>query len=324
MKNLIFYSVLFIAPSFLWADSGADGGYAGAFLRMGIEARSKSLGDAYTAVAEGPTAGIFNPAALPHLGSRQAVLSFSFLPLDRQLDFIGIALPIRPQVANTSGPHPLNAGIMIGWVHAGVSNIDGRDSAGNHTMNLSNSENAFYMGFALSPTPWMSIGIAGKILYHRIPDIAEQGGALTSRGFGLDVGIFAKPIDGLSIGAALRDNMSKYSWNTDKVYERGTSSTYKFPRILRLGAAYSIPQDWLLLVADIETSDVQNPRYHAGMEFSLEEIGSLRLGWDHDKPTFGLGLKTKILGHLTALNYAFSPTLDSLSPDHVLTWSFDF
>jgi hypothetical protein len=304
--------------------ANGDGGYAGAFLRMGFEARSKALGDAFTAMPEGAVSGMYNPALLPHLKTRQVIVSYSFLPLDRNLNYIGIAIPIRPKAKGADGSSPLNAGISMGWVNSGVNNIDGRDGSGNHTGMLSNSENAFYMSFAISPTPILSIGVSGKVLYNRIPDIAEENSALTSNGFGIDVGAYLNPYPGLMLGLAIRDNMSKYSWNTDSVYDRGTSTIYKFPRAVRLGAAYRIPKQWLLFVADYETSDVQNPRFHFGVEMTYQQIGALRLGMDHDKPTFGLGVNIEILGKRTMLNYAIIPGLDTLSPDQMASWSFDF
>ncbi|MDZ7315309.1 MAG: hypothetical protein ONB24_04215 [candidate division KSB1 bacterium] len=306
-----------------WCAVGADGGYAGAFLRMGFEARSKSLGDAFVAVPEGAGAGVYNPGALPQLSGPQLMMSLSFLPLDRSLDFVGFALPIRPQSGN-SGARPLNAGLMVGWLHAGVDHIDGRDFAGNRTQELSNSEHAFFMGFAVAPSERLSFGVSGKILYNRIPDIAEEGGALTSRGLGIDFGVFFRAMSGLTFGAAVKNNMAKYTWNTDKVYERGTSTTYALPRTLRVGAAWRIPQQWLLVVADVESSDKQNPRYHFGAEATLHRLAAVRLGLDHGKPTFGFGVRSRLFGKQAELNYAFVPTLEALSPDHVFSWTIDF
>lgn len=323
MKKFILLILFITMAANALAQSRGDGGYAGAFLRMGFEARTKALGDAFTAVHEGAVAGIYNPATLPNLSARQAIVSFSFLPLDRNLDYIGFAMPIRPQPKEGSNERPLNAGLAIGWIHAGVDNIDGRDNSGNHTQNLSNSEHAFFMSFALQPSKYFNIGISGKVLYNRIPDIAEEGGALTSSGFGLDIGAFSNPYPGLTVGLVLRDNLSKYTWNTDKVYDRGTSTTYEFPRIVRAGVAYKLPQEWLLLVADVESSDVQNPRYHVGAEFTYQHIGSLRVGLDHDTPTFGLGFNLEVFGKQTSLNYAFVSGLEALSPDHVVSWTFD-
>ncbi|MBN1559768.1 hypothetical protein JW998_05930 [candidate division KSB1 bacterium] len=325
MKKTILVLLLFGAHISFAAHG--DGGYAGAFLRLGFEARGTALGDAFTAVPEGAAAAIYNPATLPNLSGRQVILATSFLPLDRHLNYIGFAMPIRPQADGDDAPlkgKPLEAGIAIAWINAGVDNIDGRDQSGNHTASLSNSENAFLMSFALKPSPWVSLGISAKVLYNRIPDIAEENGALTSSGFGIDIGAFSNPYPGLMLGLVLKDNMSKYSWNTDKVYERGTSTVYKFPRIVRAGAAYRIPQQWLLLVADLESSNVQNARVHLGVEFAHQQIGALRVGLDHDTPTFGLALYAKLFGKQSVFSYAFMPGLQALAPDHVVSWTFDF
>ncbi|MBN1465042.1 hypothetical protein JXA02_04725 [candidate division KSB1 bacterium] len=322
MKSAILLLLMLFCARYSFAASHGDGGYAGAFLRMGFEGRSQALGDAFTAVPEGAVAAIYNPATLPNLNGRQVILSTCFLPLDRNLNYIGFAMPIRPK--SHGAAKPLEAGISVGWINAGVDQIDGRDQSGNRTGTLSNSENAFFMSFALKPSPYLSIGLSGKVLYHRIPDIAEENSALTSSGFGIDIGAFSNPLPGLMLGLVLRDNMSKYSWNTDKVYERGTSTVYKFPRVVRAGAAYRIPQQWLLLVADLESSTMQNPRLHLGAELEHKEIGALRVGLDSDRPTFGLAVYAKLFGKSSIFNYAFMPGLAALSPDHIVSWTMGF
>jgi len=317
---VLFMSVLFALQAF--ARPG-DGGYAGAFLRMGLGARAKALGDAYSAIPEGAVAGFYNPALLPHLQERQLVASYSFLTLDRNFDYIGFAMPLNPKADPDKEGNPLKAGLALGWVHAGVDNIYGTDGSGNHTMDFSNSEHAFYLSFALSPFEKFSIGINGKVLYNQIPDIEKDDGALTSTGFGIDIGAFYSPVNNLTLGLVLRDNMSKYSWNTDTVYERGTSTVNKFPKVTRAAIAYRIPQQWLLLTAELEDSDKQNPRYHYGMELSSAKIGALRFGLDDNSPTFGLGLKVKILGKTSMINYAFIISQDAPGSDHIFSWAFN-
>lgn len=324
MKRLthIFIISLVFAP-IIFASEG-DGGYAGAFLRMGIGARAKSMGDAYTAIPQGAMAGIYNPALLPHLKEREALVSFAFLPLDRKLDFVGYAQPLSPKVSQGEDANPLKAGFALAWIHAGVDNIDGRDGSGNHIGYFSNSEHAFYLSFAISPAKFLSIGVGGKVLYNRFPKIAQKDAAVTSTGFGLDVGVYITPIQNLMIGAVIRDNLSKYTWNTDKLWDRGTSTTYNFPKVLRGAVAYRIPQDWLLLAAEIENSDEQNPRYHFGAELSYQNLGALRFGFDDGYPTFGLGFNTLLFGKRTGLNYAFIAVGEAPRADHIFSWSFTF
>lgn len=316
--------VFFITMSMITSVFAAgDGGYAGSFLRMGVGSRARALGDAYTAVADGAGSILYNPAVLPHTQSRQAIVSLAFMPLDRNLDYVAFATPLRPNVGDASTP-PMNAGLGIAWVHAGVDQIDGRDSAGRHTQYYSNSEHAFYMSFAVSPSDYLSIGVSGKVLYNRMPGLERQDNPLTSSGFGLDFGVYSNPFKSLTLGLAVKDIMSKYTWSTDKVYEHGTSTTYDFPQIIRMAAAVQVLPEIFLLLADVETSDKQNPRYHFGSELSYPDLGALRLGLDHDMFTFGIGFYLNILDIDTQLGYAFINGHDSINADHVVTWVFNF
>ncbi|MDZ7725105.1 MAG: hypothetical protein U5R06_20385 [candidate division KSB1 bacterium] len=319
--QLIFLVVISLSATTL-ASTG-DGGYAGAFLRMGVGSRARAMGDAYTATADGASSILYNPAVLSHMETRQAVVSLAFLPLDRSLDYVAFATPLRPHVDDESAP-PMNAGLGVAWVHAGVDQIDGRSASGEHTQYYSNSEHAFYMSFSASPSRYLSFGVSGKVLVNRMPGLERGENPLTSSGFGIDLGLYSEPIQALTLGVALRDIMSRYTWSTDKVYDHGTSTTYDFPRVVRVAAAYQVFPDWMLLVADMETSDKQNPRYHFGTEFAYPELGALRLGLDHDMLTFGLGFYLQVLGIDTRLGYAFVNGREAINADHVVSWVFDF
>ena len=323
MIKFVSFLIIVNLSTSVFASEGS-GGYAGAFLRMGIGARAKSMGDAFTAVAEDASAGFYNPALLPHLKERQVMMAFAFLPLDRSLDFIGYAQPLEPKSDIEDWEQPLRAGFSVAWVHAGVDEIDGRDSAGNHIGYFSNSEHAFFLSFALSPIPFFSIGLNGKVLYNRFPKIAQEDDAVTSKGFGMDFGLSVTPIKNLMLGVVLKDNMSKYTWTTDKLWERGTSMTYKFPRVVRAGVSYRIPKDWLLIVADVEDSKEQNMRIHIGAEASWPRLGALRVGLDDSQPTFGMGFFTRVFKRPTSINYTFLPVNIGPGADHLFSWTFSF
>jgi len=319
---LLIYFVL-LSASILLAREG-DGGYAGAFLRMGLGARAKAMGDAYTAIPEGATAAFYNPALLPHLKERQVTFSFAFLPLDRKIDYVGYAQSLQPKVSDDDEAKPLKAGFSLAWIRAGTDHIDGRDLSGNHIGDFSNSEHAFYLSFAISPVSIFSIGLSGKVLYNRFPGIAQEDKAVTSTGFGMDVGAFLTPFHNLMLGVVLRDNMSKYTWNTDKLWERGTSTTYHFPKVLRAAVAYRIPQDWLLVTAEVEDSKEQLRRYHFGAELSYRHIGAIRLGMDDMMPTFGVGFFMRIFNREASINYAFVASSIAPGSDHIFSWTFNF
>lgn len=322
MKKTLLYVMILTGWSMVFGRDG-DGGYAGAFLRMGIGSRAQALGDAYSAVAQGAIAGIYNPALLPHLEQRQATLSYGHRTLDRYTSYVGFAMPLQPPQSQDSRG-PIKAGFGLAWLRAGVNNIDGRDLSGNPIGTFSNSEDAFYFSFALAPMSRLSIGVSAKVLYNRMPGIANDNSAVSSLGFGMDVGAYYSPFTDLSLAVVARDINSKYTWNTDKLWERGTSTTYQFPHVLRFAAAYRIPQKWLLVVAELEDSKEQNPRYHMGMEFSYQELGALQLGLDDGRPCFGLLFGTELFHRRTTLNYAYMFPDEEPGADHLFTWGFDF
>ena len=317
---IIFF--IFIAPP---TFASGDGGYAGAFLRMGLSARAKAMGDAFTAMPMGAVSAIYNPALLPHLQHRHALLSSALLPLDRRLDFVGYAQPLQPKVHGDEDEGvPIKAGFSLAWVHAGVNNIDGRDLSGNHTGYFSYSEHAFYLSFSLSPLEFFSIGLSGKILYNRFPNMTLEDKALTSSGFGLDFGACLRPTSDLTIGLAVRDQMSKYTWNTDKVWERGTSSTDKFPTVTRVGISYRLPNRIFIIAADIEDCKEQDPRYHIGAEASLPEIGALRLGVDNGMLAAGFSVIIPRTKQALKLSYAFWNEVNQAGFAHIFDLAISF
>ena len=120
------------------------GSYAGGFLRMGTSARSVAMGGSFTAEIDQSFAAYHNPASLVHIKNPRASFSNHFLMLDRQLMSVNISTPLPPSAA-----------VGVAWIGAGVDNIDGRNSSGQHTSNLSTSENAYMVSFAQTMLPWL-------------------------------------------------------------------------------------------------------------------------------------------------------------------------
>ncbi|HLT47969.1 MAG TPA: hypothetical protein VK002_12120, partial [Rubricoccaceae bacterium] len=97
----------------------ASAQYAGAFARYGFGARALSMGSALTADVFGGASPYHNPALAPDVPQQALEASAAYMTFDRQLQHLQFAAPLRPR-----------AGIAGGIVHAGVSEIDGRDGSG--------------------------------------------------------------------------------------------------------------------------------------------------------------------------------------------------
>ena len=112
-----------------------------------MTARSIAMGGAFTAEKDHGFATFNNPAWAAFLTNRQVGLSYSSMSLDRRLSGLNFATPLPP-----------TAGLGIAWVSAGVTDIQGRNSAGEKTTMMQTSEDALMISFAQRILPWFSFG----------------------------------------------------------------------------------------------------------------------------------------------------------------------
>ncbi|MCX5794713.1 MAG: hypothetical protein NTY77_04370 [Elusimicrobia bacterium] len=71
------------------------GGAAAEFLRLGAGARALGMGEAYSAVAEGPDAVYWNPAGLARMSRPEVSYTRSEMPAGLHADFGAVAAPVR-------------------------------------------------------------------------------------------------------------------------------------------------------------------------------------------------------------------------------------
>lgn len=320
---LIVTLILTISLSFsiIYAE---DGYYAGAFLRMGLGARANAMGGAFTGIAEGPEAAYYNPAGIPMLESRHLNVSYRFLSLDRNFNYIGFATGIRPKVDEETGEKAISGGVALNWIHAGVDNIDGRDFAGNHYQDFSNSENSFAFSFGVMPLDFLSVGFTAQVLYNRFPDMGEDDATISDAGLGLDLGVLVKPLPYLSLGLTVKNINAKYNWNTDKLWDRDITKMDRFPQTIRAGFALRYPLPWLLVAMDIEKNDQQDMKYFIGTEALILEKCYLRGGLNDGALTLGGGYVFKLFFRVTQIQYAFVTRKYDASSEHIFSWAFLF
>lgn len=301
-----------------------DGILAGAFLRMGLGARANGMGGAFTAIAEGPEAAYYNPGGVPMLESRQVNLSYRFLSLDRNFNYIGFATGIRPKLGDESEEKALNGGLALSWIHAGVDNIDGRDFSGNHYQDFSNDEHAFALSFGVMPVQNLAIGFTAKVLYNRFPDMGEDNATISDTGLGLDLGILYKPLPYISVGFVVKELNARYNWKTDKLWEKDIDKIDRFPRTYRGGIAVRWPYPWLLVAMDIEKNNQQDMKYFVGTEAKVIDRCVLRAGLNDGSPALGAGFLFEVFSKPVQINYAFVTKSYDVASEHIFTWSFQF
>ena len=293
------------------------GGTPGAFSRLGFGARGIGMGNAMTAVARGDIVGYYNPALLPFAGYRHAGGTFGVLSLDRALNFLGYSQPVQP-----------SAGVSVGIINAGVSEIDGRDSDGRQTGPLKTSENEFLFGFANRFPAGFAIGLNVKFyLHHLYTDV-------TATSIGIDVGVFVPVGSSLSLGVTVRDINAKYKWDTGELYGRdGKTTEDKFPLLYTIGAAYQLPDSLALVSLDLEASNASTLILRGGVEVPLMPELTVRGGIDRVdlkekgagvRPSLGFSLRRSLGEWEPAVHYAFIAEPFSGSAIHLISVSAIF
>ena len=142
MKKLLLIVVILALGA---ADVHAQS--AGAFSRMGFGARGVAMSNALVADASGQASPYYNPALAPFIPQQSLDASAALMTLDRELQFLQFATPLRPR-----------AGIAVGLIHASVSDIDGRDGSGYHTQNFSTDEYALFIAFGVRVSRRVTVG----------------------------------------------------------------------------------------------------------------------------------------------------------------------
>ncbi|MBI5060313.1 hypothetical protein HZB60_11105 [candidate division KSB1 bacterium] len=306
------------------AFAGTNGGLAGAFGRVGAGARAKAMGNAYTGLAEGISALYFNPGALPFQDRPQFGISASKMALDRSVQYLALAAPVRPK----AGPDKkvVNAGIGVGWLHAGVGDIDSRSFDGEPLEMIDMSSNLFLFSFGVQFHEKLGGGVTAKVVYETYGKISDNNRSVNGDGFGVDAGLFGKPMDHLTLGLQLKDIGTKTTWNTTDYWSQGSSKPDKWPVQYRVGAAYDY--EFLTGAVDLEGSTENETRLHAGVEARTEiserESVAARLGLDHDSFNLGLGLEFAIWKVRSMIDVVY--TLETVAPDDAQTlgWGVKF
>lgn len=309
MKNLkatIF--VLFILTGFVY--SGSNGGYAGAFQRIGLGARSMALGNTGLADEASGYSFFYNPATTAYVNGKIFSLSYSFMSLDRLFNFIGYSMKVPP-----------GAGFSIGWINSGVGDIPEINSLGEITGEIEHSLNGAYFNFARAFSKKISAGLTIKYLWENLGMGADR---YKSAGWGWDFGTLYRFNKNLTFAASVRDVASKLKASTDKLFEFGGTTIDKFPVLYLVGAKYTTPFKWLHVLYDFETSNKNHMKHHLGLEAVYKDLLALRFGLNNGNFTAGAGMAFKLWRYKSRLDYAFVPSIVDEGSSHVFSWQIYF
>lgn len=277
---------------------------AASFSRIGIGGWPLSLGGAYVAVAEGTTAGYWNPAGLAYLqGFSAEGMYTNWLGVGIHYQHLGVAgyPPLgeeRPQLRLAKTPITFS----LNWLWVAVPDIPwveeggeaGTFTAWSHLVLLS-------AGWPLSED--LALGATLKV-YH---DSILEGESL---GVGVDLGVLWETQVGeqkLRLGAVTTDvGSSRVQW-----YGTTGEPVNYVPWLVKAGAALFLWEDKVVLAAVAERG-VDRPRLErvrVGVGVQVEFL-ALGVGWN--QPLYGeagrwsVGLRVRPWSWLS-LEYAFLP-----------------
>lgn len=168
------------------------------------------------------------------------------------------------------------------------------------------SENKYSLSFAKAFGTKFSVGIAMDYISTRIAEGYGNKGA-----FAAEIGILAKPIKGLSIGAHV------YNPTRAKIAEYNDE---RLPTIIRLGADYNF-SDKVTLALETQKDIAQKAEFKAGIEYKAVKEFYLRIGISTNPTlsTFGFGINLKSFKMDVSASYH---QVLGISPQLGLSYSF--
>lgn len=304
---------------------------AGAFNRMGFGARGIGMGNAMSAVTEGNLVSYYNPALSPFQEGNSFQAAYSFLSLDRSLNFLSFTRKFDFYSVNDTAPDRKprrTAGISAGIINAGVSAIDGRDNNGLQTGELSTSENQFFLSVANRFSEHISIGVAVKFYHYKLYE------NISSNAFGIDIGALYRVDNNWNVSLMLSDLNSKYEWDTSPIYDQeGFPTTDKFPLLKKIGVSYFNPELKLLTAIEFENSNAGTNILRLGAEYNIYDGLFLRGGIDQFnlnnvdaafKPSLGFSYAKNFDDFILSVDYAFMLEQYSSSDRHIVGININF
>ena len=313
------------------AETSSINSKVGAFSRMGFGARGIGMGNALSAVTEGNLVSYYNPALSPFQKNNSFQTSYSFLSLDRSLNFLNFTKKFEfgTQTDAEGNTKPRStAGISAGIINAGVSKIDSRDNQGRKLGDISTSENQFFVSVANRFSNKLAIGIAFKFYYYKLYE------EVTSTSLGIDIGALYLLNENITISFMISDLNSKYAWDTGNLFgTSGLKTDDKFPISKKVGASYKFADQNLIVAAEFENSNAGTNIFRGGAEYMVYENLFLRAGFDKFnisnsdfpvRPSAGFSYQYKLSSTIIGIDYAFAMEPYSLFDQHIVGINLNF
>ncbi len=308
MKYRSLILLLLLLPSVAFCQSKV--GQAGAqFLEIGVSARAVALGDAFSGVSDDATAVYYNPSGLTQLDQREIALTHISYVADISYEFATIAWPLYDFGGTLAFSfYALDAGDMLETSY--------EYSLGEPGRTFSAQDLALGVTYARSLTDHFSIGVTWKFIEERY---AEE----RSMGWAADVGTtFDTGYRGIKMSMVISN------FGPDM---RFITEDYPLPINFKFGGTINLIEGGnhrATFCAEGSHPSDNLEAYNLGLEYSLAERYSLRIGKKFQKDTasglgLGAGVRLPISDYNLGIDYGFHD-FGFLRNIHMFTFTMRF
>jgi tetratricopeptide (TPR) repeat protein len=300
-----------ISQSSVFSQDGQGGTESN--LSKGYGARAMGLGNAFTAMADDPTAVFWNPAGLEFMYQRSVTLFHTSFWEGTSYDFLGYAHPTLK--LGTFG---------VGIGRIGVGGIPWRDNSGLEIGKFSFEEMQFYFSYAKRLPYNFTPGITFRLLHRGWSNLFDTGD-LADTGLGIDLGLMYRPEwFGSPLFQDWAFGLKIHNFLSPSINEGADIDD--FPISVRLGLLKKVRfvgGQYFNAVMDFDYSQKRDLRLHMGAEYRFRELGEIRLGFDAGGISFGAGVEYNIVQFDYAYGYD-SDYSDYFSAVHRISLTFNF
>ncbi len=277
---------MMICESTLYAEIHEWAGITSAqFLELGVGPRAVGMGESFCGVSDDVSTIYWNPAGLAQLTDMQIILMHNEWFQGIRSEFVGFSYPFEDELA----------AIGVGLTFLNIDNMLGRDEDGIQTHSFISNDRAIIVSGAkvIDWIPSLMIGCSVKFIKQSLEKEEADGIAY-------DIGFFYKtPINKLTLGFAVQNIGEGIKFVNEED---------ELPLNFKLGAAYKLLHDQILISCDLNQPSTDEFRVNTGLEWVVWEMIEFRAGYNSNSATdsgitAGVGLKLKRFN----LDYAFVP-----------------
>ena len=255
------------------------------FLKIGVGAEAIGMGESQVAATDDLYASYWNPAGLAKLQKTQLALMHNEWFAGINHEFVGVALPV-----GNIGTLGLSSSFLS------FGDLQGRDSEGNETTIFRPYDLAVILSYARNFSSSIAFGANAKFLREQIADE-------TGTGIAFDFGaLYTFSQIPLSLGFNAQHLGPRVTF---------TEEAFGLPVTFRLGAAYRLLNDALVLTSDIIRPSDNDSAIAVGASYTIANILQLRTGYNYQ-------IGGNDLGAISGLTGGFGLTLRQFQVDYAL------